>query len=273
MLQFIWLIPLGYAVGAFGTLIGAGGGFILVPVLLLLYPDKSPETITSVSLAVVFFNAVSGSFAYARMKKIDYKSGLIFAAATIPGSILGAMTTSYIPRRIFDGVFGSLILILSIYLFFKKENTDRDGRKSLRYKLFRVIKDVEGNTYEFSYNPITGIIISLFVGYLSSLLGIGGGIIHVPALVHMLNFPVHLATATSHFILAIAAFTGSAMHAMRGELSPGLLQIAGLSVGVIFGAQLGAKLSKKVHGNLIIRALAVALGLVAARILIMAFFK
>lgn len=54
MIQLIWLIPLGFVVGAFGTLIGAGGGFILVPVLLLMYPDKSPETITSISLAVVF---------------------------------------------------------------------------------------------------------------------------------------------------------------------------------------------------------------------------
>ncbi len=273
MLQLIWLIPMGYLVGTFGTLIGAGGGFIMVPILPLIYPDKSPETITSISLAVVFFNALSGSFAYAKMKKIDYKSSLIFAAATIPGSILGAITTSFIPRRIFDGVFGSLILILSAYLYFKKERVGKDSIKDLRFKLSRVITDSEGNTYKYSYNTATGIIISLFVGYASSLLGIGGGIIHVPALVHMLNFPVHLATATSHFILAITAFSGSTIHALRGELMPGILQIAGLSAGVIFGAQLGAKLSKKIHGNLIIRSLAVALGLVGIRILIMAFFK
>lgn len=102
MMQLIWLIPLGLAVGAFGTLIGAGGGFILVPILLLMYPDKSPETITSISLAVVFFNALSGSIAYSKMKRIDYKSGLIFATATIPGSVLGALTVSHIPRHLFN---------------------------------------------------------------------------------------------------------------------------------------------------------------------------
>jgi uncharacterized membrane protein YfcA len=76
MEQYLWLIPLGVVTGAYGTLIGAGGGFVLMPLLLLLYRDESPEIITSISLAVVFFNALSGSLAYARMKRIDYKSGL-----------------------------------------------------------------------------------------------------------------------------------------------------------------------------------------------------
>lgn len=273
MMDLIWLVPLGFVVGAFGTLIGAGGGFILVPILLMIYPDKSPETITSISLAVVFFNALSGSFAYAKMKKIDYKSGLIFAMATIPGSLLGSITTSYMPRRLFDGVFGILIILLSLYLFKKKPNTGMNQIKELRFKMTRKMVDQTGSTYEYSYNLAIGIVLSLFVGYLSSLLGIGGGIIHVPALIHLLNFPVHLATATSQFILVIAAFTGSTMHVVRGELSDGILQVAGLSLGVIFGAQLGAKFSKKIHGNLIIRALAIALGIVGIRIILMAFYR
>ena len=65
------LIPLGLVVGAYGTLVGAGGGFVLVPVLLLLYPDERPVDITAISLAVVFFNASSGSIAYARLRRID----------------------------------------------------------------------------------------------------------------------------------------------------------------------------------------------------------
>src|SRR5690349_9856703 len=101
-LVYLWLLPLGLAIGAFGTLIGAGGGFILVPILLLVYPDEPTELITSISLAVVFFNASSGSWAYSRMKRVDYKSGVIFAIATIPGAILGAVSTAYVPRGAFD---------------------------------------------------------------------------------------------------------------------------------------------------------------------------
>ena len=91
---YLGFIALGLVVGAYGTLIGAGGGFVLMPLLLLLYPHETPEKLTSISLAIVFLNALSGSGAYARMKRIDYKSGLIFAGATIPGAILGALNTS-----------------------------------------------------------------------------------------------------------------------------------------------------------------------------------
>ena len=90
--------------------------FVLVPMLILLYPQESPEVITSISLAVVFFNALSGSLAYMRLKRVDYRSGLLFAAATIPGAILGALTTSFIPRPLFD-IFLGVIADRSLHIF------------------------------------------------------------------------------------------------------------------------------------------------------------
>src|SRR5256885_13908978 len=105
MTPYLWF-PIGILIGAFGTLIGAGGGFILTPLLLLVYPDENPEIITSISLAVVFFNAFSGSVAYARMQRIDYRSGVLFALATIPGALIGALTTTHLPRRALLLVFG-----------------------------------------------------------------------------------------------------------------------------------------------------------------------
>src|SRR5262244_4437181 len=114
--EYLWLFPLGILIGAFGTLIGAGGGFILVPILLLLYPKEPAELVTAISLAVVFFNALSGSFAYARMKRVDYRSGIFFSIATIPGAVIGALATAYIPRRIFDLMFGVLMIIGAIML-------------------------------------------------------------------------------------------------------------------------------------------------------------
>ena len=114
-------ILLGFGVGAIGTLIGAGGGFILLPVLLLIYPDLDPEVLTSISLAVVFINATSGSLAYSRLKRIDYRSGMIFAVATLPGSIIGAYTTHLIPRHAFDILLGILLLGISLFLFLKPQ--------------------------------------------------------------------------------------------------------------------------------------------------------
>lgn len=265
-----WLLPLGFIVGAFGTLIGAGGGFILVPVLLLLYPDKSPETITCISLAVVFFNSLSGSVAYARMKRIDYKSGLLFAISTVPGSILGALTTSSIPRDVFNGIFGVLLIVASVFLLIKPRDTRVNRQNMAGSLILRSITDHKGEQYTYSYNPVLGVITSIIVGFVSSLLGIGGGIIHVPVLVHALTFPVHIATATSHFVLVAMSLSGTVVHAASGLLSQGTREIIALSVGVVLGAQLGARFSSRLQGVLIIRSLACALSLVGIRILLLA---
>lgn len=273
MEQLLWLIPLGFAVGAIGTLIGAGGGFILVPVLLIIYPDKSPETITSISLAVVFFNALSGTSAYAKMKKIDYKSGLMFASAGIPGSLIGAVVTAYLPRQLFDLFFGVLMVSVSTFLAVRaiRQRKGIEGAAASKTgRLVRSITDVDGIKYVFSYNPAAGILLSVLIGFLSSMMGIGGGIIHVPVMINLLNFPVHIATATSHFMLVIMSFTGSVVHAVDGVLFKGLFQIAGLSAGVIFGAQLGARWSKKVKGSFIVLGLACALGMVGLRLIVTA---
>ncbi|MBI4527941.1 MAG: sulfite exporter TauE/SafE family protein [Deltaproteobacteria bacterium] len=272
MTRYLWLIPLGFVVGAYGTLIGAGGGFVLVPLLLIISPKDSPDLITSISLAVVFFNALSGSIAYARMKRVDFKSGKIFSIATIPGAILGALTTSYIPRKLFDIVFGVLMIVASAYLLWQPGRAGEAGPAvPSKNHLTRSLIDAEGMRHTFSYNPALGIGLSLFVGFISSLLGVGGGFIHVPALVHLLNFPVHVATATSHFILAIMALTGTLVHIASGTFAHGARRTVGLAVGVVFGAQMGARLSTRLHGDWIVRGLAVALGLAGIRLLIAAF--
>jgi uncharacterized protein len=272
--QYIGLIALGMGVGTYGTLIGAGGGFVLMPVLLLLYPKQNPELLTSISLAVVFFNAMSGSEAYAKMKRIDYRSGLLFAAAAVPGAVIGAMNTAYIPRRLFDFIFG--ILLIATALFLIKRPKIRNAKpeiteNSSSHRAFRQLTDIHGTQYSYSFNPITGMVLSMFVGYISSFLGIGGGIIHVPALCYMLNFPVHIATATSHFILAIMAFSGTMVHVMSGTFAHGVHRTIALVIGVMIGAQIGARLSDRFNSSWIIRSLAVALGLVGLRILVTVF--
>lgn len=264
------LVALGFTVGALGTLIGAGGGFILVPVLLLLNPAERPEAITSISLAVVFLNALSGSWAYARMGRIDYRSGWLFALATVPGAIAGALTTDHIPRRAFNGVFGVLMVAAALYLLTRRERAARAVAGGPGLTL-RTVVDRAGQSHTYAYSLRLGLGLSVFVGYLSSLLGIGGGIIHVPALVRLLNFPVHLATATSHLVLAVTACAGTLVHVATGALPAAAAgRIALLGAGALVGAQAGARLSTRLHGRWILRCLAVALGLVGIRILLMA---
>ena len=274
--HYLWLLPLGLLIGAFGTLIGAGGGFILVPILLLVYPNEKTEIVTAISLAVVFFNALSGSFAYARMKRVDYKSGIIFSIAAIPGAIVGALSTAYIPRRAFDLIFGILMTIAAIVLWLsataERSTSPRPkvvpvSEKARTGSTERHLVDAEGVHYDYAFNLRLGIVLSIFVGYISSLLGVGGGFIHVPALARLMNFPVHIATATSHFVLAVMALTGTLVHVAQGVFVHGLRRTAMLAIGVLIGAQAGAWISNHTGGKAIIRALAVAMAFVGIRLI------
>ncbi|MEO9004035.1 MAG: sulfite exporter TauE/SafE family protein, partial [Ginsengibacter sp.] len=249
------LITIGFLIGTLGTLIGAGGGFILVPVLIIMRPDFSPETITAISMVIVACNAISGSVAYMYAKKVDYKAGIIFAICTIPGSILGVLTTKIIPRGVFDIIFGILMLGLAILLLInggKEQQNKKPVTAGPRGWITQKLTDRWGEHYEYAYNLRLGMLISVFVGYFSPLLGIGGGIIHVPAMTEWLLFPVHIATATSHFILAVMATVSVLVHLFQGNYDNPLItkMVIGLAIGVIPGAQVGAYLSRRINEKL-----------------------
>lgn len=269
------LIIIGFFIGTLGTLIGAGGGFILVPILIIMRPDFKPDTITAISMVIVACNAISGSVAYMSAKRVDYKAGIIFAICTIPGSILGVLTSEVIPRGVFDIIFGILMLALAVFLFFNGTEKESIVKSPLNKKgwIQQHLTDKWGEHYDYSYNLRLGMVISVFVGYFSPLLGIGGGIIHVPAMAEWLLFPVHIATATSHFILAIMSTVSVIVHYLQGNYDDPLVKkmVIGLAVGVIPGAQLGAYLSRKINGKYIIKALAVSIAIVGVKILISRF--
>lgn len=265
------LLPLiGLLVGALGTLVGAGGGFLLVPVLLLLYPHDTPELITTISLAVVFFNALSGSLAYARQRRIDFHTGILFSLATIPGSVLGAYAVRFLARTTFNLLFGALLLAIAVFVTVQPPPRMRE-RASRKGELQRSVKDRFGHTYVWSYRPVQGVVLSFFVGFISSVLGIGGGIIHVPVMVLLLSFPIHIATATSQFVLAVMAGTGTLTHIIAGEFGQAWRRTLLIGAGVIVGAQIGAAIAPRARPTFITRALALSLALVGVRLILRAF--
>lgn len=240
------LVAFGLAVGAYGTLIGAGGGFLIVPMLLLVW-HLPPAQAAGTSLAVVFLNAIAGSISYARHKRIDYRAGLWFAAATLPGSIGGAFLAKYFSGRAFDITFALLLLSVAAFLLWKPVRGDTAGERQ-------------------PYSLMLGIAISFFVGFVSSALGIGGGILHVPAMIHLLHFPAAIAAATSVFILMISSAVGAGTHITLGNVL--FVPAALMGVGVIVGAQVGAAIAKRVKGAVVVRLLSIALIGVAIRLLL-----
>jgi uncharacterized protein len=270
----IWMYPLltllGTAVGAYGTLIGAGGGILLVPALLLLYPHETPSTIASISLAVVFLNALSGTLAYGHMHRIDYRAGLLFGAATVPGAVLGAYATSLLSRQLFDLLFSFLVLTLATFILVQPTPKRRPPRVYRRHVTHTLI-DFKGTSYSYSFNNRLGVLLSLLIGGISSMFGIGGGPFQVPVLVYILAFPLHVATATSQFMLLIMSSIGSASHLLAGSFVHGHRRALFLGLGVIVGAQVGARLSQRLSGRSISLVLAAGLVLIGVRLAIHAF--
>jgi uncharacterized membrane protein YfcA len=271
-----WIAMLGFAffglaVAAYGTLIGAGGGFIIVPVLLLVLGWPHQQAVAT-SLMVVTANAASGSIAYARQKRVDFRTGIRFALATLPGAIIGSYVVQLLSGRIFNLIFGVLLVAISLYLMWRPE---RPGSKEARLErppglkgwgwTVRHMVDSRGETYDYGFSLPWGVLLSFGVGFMSSILGIGGGIIHVPALITLFDFPAHIATATSHFILMISAATGTTTQLLLGNvrLAPGIA----MAVGAIGGAQIGGALSHRIKGRWIVRGLAAALTLVGIRLI------
>ena len=109
VLDAVTRVALGFVIGTFGTLIGAGGGFILVPLLLLGY-HFPPADAVGTSLSLVFLNALSGSTAYLRQRRVDLALGWRFALATLPGAIGGAYVTRSLSSRSFAQAFGVLLI-------------------------------------------------------------------------------------------------------------------------------------------------------------------
>ncbi len=205
MLELMLLALVGLIVGAFGTVVGVGGGFLLVPVLLFAYPSLDPSTVTAMSLVAVCANALSGAAAYGRQRRIDFASGGLMAAASLPGAYLGAVAVRHVERSTFVVVFAVVLALLGGMLLLPR-GTQRIRAPLVGRGIFaRSITDRQGDTFVYRYRVWQGLVIGVGVGFISSLLGIGGGILQVPMMSTVLRFPVHIATATSQFVLALTA--------------------------------------------------------------------
>ena len=267
-LEIFLLALLGVVVGTYGTLVGVGGGFLVVPLLLIIY-KLPPAAAAATSLVVVLLNAASGSVTYVRRGRVDVRTGLLLAAATVPGAFfIGPELAERIPERAFKIGFGVFLLVMATLLFLRPERKPAVAGAARRKGLWtirRTFRDGSGATTDYEFDVVLAVVLSFAVGILSSMLGIGGGIVHVPALIHLMGFPVHVATATSQFVLAFTAAAGVAKYALGGHVVWPLAAVVG--AGVIVGAQLGARVSHRMKGARIIRLLVLAIVVLAARLI------
>ena len=226
MIEELWLIPLGFAAGILGSIIGLGGGIIIVPVLTFL--GFSPALTASNSIFAVFSNAIASSISYAKQRRIEYSIGLRLGLLSIPGTIVGAFVSSDITPTLFKILFALILISASIYIFSKRK--------------------IEPKNYNLSKQiMILAIAASFFAGIISGLFGVGGGIIFVPLMVLAIGLSMKKAAPTSQFILLFASGTALVTHTLLGH--PDFYQALLLSIGAFVGGLVGARLSLEIKEN------------------------
>ena len=271
-MEQILLFLLGIFAGAAGSMIGVGGGFIIIPVLIMFYPLLSATQISTISLVCVFVNSLAGVIAAAKYKRVDFKSALIFSLASLPGTVLATFLASKVPIQIFRIFLGILFLGAATLLFYNTLKNSYDTTNSASSGSFtRKITDALGQEYSYSFNPSLGIFASILIGFVSTLFGIGGGIFYVPLFVNVLGMPVRIATATSQFGLLLSSSVGSFMYVSQGILHGVSLIYVFIALGIIVGVIAGTKFANRVKPVFIIRFFSIVVFLTGLRIMISAF--
>lgn len=220
MIDQLWFVLLGFAAGVLGSMIGLGGGIVIVPILTFL--GFSPTVAASTSLFGALSNAVASVISYSRQKRIVYSLGLKLGLLSVPGTVLGALLSTDIAPNIFKILFGFVLIASAIYIFIRKNIETSEKTFSIQMMIFAVGA-------------------SFFAGLISAFFGIGGGIIFVPLMVVGLGMAMKKAAPTSQLILLFSSLSGVITHSILGH--PDFVQAGLLALGAFVGGLVGARLS------------------------------
>ncbi|SDK07390.1 sulfite exporter TauE/SafE family protein [Sediminibacillus albus] len=267
---YILSVLIGFLTAFIGSIAGLGGGIILVPSLLLLsqlldsFSWASPQNIVGISLLVMVFTGLSSSIAYMKKGRVDYRSGVIFLSGSIPGGILGSWLNQFVSEDVFSLYFGILMLLMSGMFFIKKKTPVLKRQEQPKGVQREVL--LEGKRYYYSYSLFGAIAISVAVGILSGMFGIGGGSLIVPAMILLFGFPAHIATATSMFMILFLSLISSSTHIFLGHIP---WQYVWLFIpGAWIGGTLGAKVNQLLKGQTVEWILRILLVIIGIRLIL-----
>ncbi len=237
---------------AFGAMVGLGGGFILVPVLRLFF-GLAPAEAAGTSLVLIVASGASGAFAYLMQRRVHLKIGWLIAAGGLPGGIIGAILSLHISPRAFDWILALLLIAVAIDMAWNAERRMRGRPRHER------VHEIKGMSYR------AALLLGFAIGVLSSLFGIGGGVVLVPTLLYFSELPIHAVSATSQFGLLLTSPVGLVVHALQRDID--LPAVVPLVAGGLLGGPVGARLSSKLKSPQLLVVVAFALVAVAGSLI------
>ncbi len=277
-MSIVFLIELAVAAlggGILGSLLGLGGGIIIVPVYTLAL-GLPVHIAVGTSLVAVVANAASAATVYLGSRLTNLRLALVLGTTTAAGSLVGGLIGTSLAGPWLTGSFGVMLVAAAILMLVRPESPGKGAGASGEEPPGDVA--LEGSYRdpatggEVSYRPRgvrTGLAFSFLAGNLSGLLGIGGGIVQVPVMSLLLGVPMKASTATSSHIISLTAMAGAMVYLARGFVDPVVTAVTIL--GVYLGARAGARLAAVLPGRTIKQVFSVVLVYMAARMLARAF--
>ncbi|HET9392405.1 MAG TPA: sulfite exporter TauE/SafE family protein [Candidatus Rubrimentiphilum sp.] len=238
----LWLFIAGLLASILGSMVGLGGGFIIVPVLRIFY-GLSPPLAAGTSLALVIANSASASTSYLLQRRVHLRTGWLIAAGGIPGGILGAIAVKHASPRVFDWLFAAFLLAVSADIVINRER--------------RLAHRTAGGQDNATGTLFTG----FAVGFVSSLFGVGGGVILIPSLLYFSTLPAHVIAATSQFAILLTSPVGFLTQLLQHDVAWNY--VIPLVLGGILGGPIGARLSLRLKSPVLMLCVAGALTVAA----------
>ena len=268
----IWLllISVGLLAGTIGSLVGLGGGIIIVPSLLFLGSSTgiigalTPQVAVGVSTVIMIFTGLASTLSYLKHKVVDYKAGLIFFAGSAPGGIIGAYVNKILNVDAFSLYFGLFMVLMAIVLLVKDKLRPMVFKPGTG-KIIKTYENKNGQTSTYGYHPLVAISISFVVGISSGLFGIGGGSLMVPVMMLVFFFPPHVAVATSMFMVFLSSITNSITHISLGNVN--WPYAFALIPGAWIGAKLGAFINTRLNSSALENMLKIVLIIIGLRLI------
>lgn len=226
------LLLLGLVAGAFGSLVGLGGGIILVPVLTL-WMGLPIHTAVGVSLVCVIATSSGAAAVYVQRQWTDLKLGMVLELATTLGAITGALLVTHLPENFVKGLFGAFLLYAAGMMLRRPPEAAAEVGE-------------QPPSYQVRNHPL-GLAVSYVAGNVSGMLGIGGGPIKVPLMYLYMGVPLKVAAATSNFMIGVTAAASAFLYYTRGDVV--IVVATPLAVGVFGGAFLGSHLAPHVRSR------------------------
>ena len=245
MEQLLFIALIGLGVGVLGSMLGIGGGVLIIPLLTGLFGIPIKTAIGASIVSVIATSSAAGAV-YVSKGMSHTRLAMVLEIATTLGAVTGGITAILLNPKLLYALFGA-VLVYVVYSMSRGQSEDvqpiRTGVLDTSYT-----DPLSGKNIIYGvHNMLSGLGISFLAGNVSGLLGIGGGVIKVPVMHLVMGIPMRAAIATSNFMIGITAATSAVIYYQHGYVDPKITIPTAL--GVLAGAQMGSRLGGRIRSS------------------------